>query len=167
MADATATAKVKPKPAPMLEAPTNEAPRFEIPKFEAPKMEVPAAFREFAEKGLSQAKESWEKMKEATEEATDMLETSYSTASKGSAEYGLKVIDIARANTNAAFDFASDLFAVKSFAEAVELTTAHSRKQFDALTAQTKELTALAQKVATESAEPIKTRVTGAVQKVA
>jgi hypothetical protein len=38
----------------------------------------------------------------------------------------------------------------------VELSTAHSRKQFEALTAQSKELAAIAQKVATESVEPVK-----------
>ena len=48
-----------------------EFPKFEMPNFEMPKMEVPAAFREFAEKGVSQAKETYEKMKAAAEEATD------------------------------------------------------------------------------------------------
>ena len=48
-----------------------------------PTMEVPAAFREFAEKGVTQAKDNWEKMKAATEEATDLIEDSYATASKG------------------------------------------------------------------------------------
>ena len=49
----------------------------------------------------------------------------------------------------------------------VELSTAHARKQFETVTAQTKELTALAQKVATETAEPIKDSVTKAFKKVA
>ena len=53
---------------------------------------------------------------------------------------------------------------VKSLSEAVELSTAHARKQFEAVTAQTKELTALAQKVATETAEPIKDRHDQGVQ---
>ena len=142
-------------------------PKFEIPKFDMPKMEVPAAFREFAEKGVSQAKDNWEKMKAATEEATDLLEDSYTTATKGASDYGLKLIEVARANTNAAFDFASELMTVKSFSEVVELSTAHARKQFDTLSAQTKELTALAQKVATESSEPLKAGVTNAFKKVA
>ena len=132
-----------------------------------PKMEVPAAFREFAEKSVTQAKDNWEKMKAATEEATDLIEDSYATASKGAADYGLKLIEAARANTNATFDYATELMTVKSLSEAVELSTAHMRKQFDALTAQTKELTALAQKVATETAEPIKESVTSAFKKVA
>jgi len=147
--------------------PKFEIPRFELPKFEVPKMEVPAAFREFAEKSVTQAKDNWEKMKAATEEATDLLEDSYATASKGAADYGFKWIEAARANTNATFDYATQLMAVKSLSEAVELSTAHLRKQFETLNAQTKELSALAQKVATETAEPIKESVTSAFKKVA
>jgi phasin len=138
-----------------------------MPKFDMPQMEVPAAFREFAEKGVSQAKDNWEKMKAATEEATDLLEDSYTTAAKGASDYGLKLIEVARVNTNAAFDFASELMTAKSFSEMVELSTAHARKQFDALSAQTKELTSLAQKVATESTEPLKAGVTNVFKKVA
>jgi phasin len=96
-----------------------------------------------------------------------MLETVYSTASKGSTEYGLKVIEVARTNTNTYFDFVEKLFGVKSPSELVELTTAHSRTQFEAVSAQGKELAALAQKVATETAEPIKSGVEKAMKKVA
>jgi hypothetical protein len=56
---------------------------------------------------------------------------------------------------------------VKSLSEAIELSTAHVRKQFDALSEQTKELTALAQKVASETSEPIRQGMTGAFKKVA
>src|SRR5580658_4897669 len=80
-----------------------EMPKFEMPKFDIPKVEMPAAFREFAERGVAQAKDTYEKMKAAAEEATDVLETTYSTASKGAADYGLKVIEATRVNTNAAF----------------------------------------------------------------
>ncbi len=128
-----------------------ETPMLEMPSFDMPKMEVPAAFREFAEKSVTQAKDNWEKMKAATEEATDMIETSYSTASKGASDYGLALIDAARANTNAAFDFYSQIMTAKSLSEMIELSTSHARKQFETVTAQSKDLTALAQKVATES----------------
>ncbi len=144
-----------------------ELPKFEIPNFEMPKMEIPAAFREFAEKSVSQAKENYEKLKSVAEEATDVLEETYATASKGAADYGLKVIETTRENTNAAFDFATELMAVKSLSEAIELSTAYARKQFEAATAQAKELMALAQKVGTETAEPMKESVTKAFKKVA
>src|ERR1041384_4854820 len=102
-----------------------EMPKFEIPRFEMPKMEVPAAFREFAEKSVSQCKDGWEKMKAVTEEATDVIETSYATATRGCADYGLKVIEAARANSNAQFDYAGKLLGVKSLSEMLELSTAH------------------------------------------
>ena len=169
MSDVT-TSKSKAKTAPAsfaAETPKFEIPRFDLPKFEVPKIEVPAALREFAEKSVTQAKDNWEKMKAASEEASDLIEDSYATASKGAADYGLKLIEVSRANTNAAFDFATKLFTVKSLAEAVELSTAHLRKQFDTMSAQSKELTALAQKVTTETVEPIKESVTSAFKKVA
>jgi len=160
---------MKPKPAkaaaPVI--PMFEVPKFEMPKFDMPKMEVPAAFREFAEKGVAQTKDAYEKIKAVAEQNTAMLETVYSTASKGSTEYGLKVIEVARTNTNTYFDFVEKLFGVKSPSELVELTTAHSRTQFETATAQGKELAALAQKVATETAEPIKSGVEKAMKKVA
>ena len=165
----TITSKPKPKPAsaPFTDTPKFTAPGFDMPKFDIPNFEVPAAFREFAEKGVTQAKANWEKVKAATEETTDLLEDSYTTASKGAADYGLKLIEAGRANTNAAFDFAGQLMTVKSLSEAVELSTSYARKQFDAMSAQGKELTALAQKVATETVEPIKEGVTSAFKKVA
>jgi phasin len=144
-----------------------EMPKFEIPRFEMPKFEVPAAFREFAEKSVTQCKDGWEKMKAVTEEATSVIEESYATAARGYTDYGLKLIEAARANTNANFDYAGKLIAVKSASEAVELATAHLRSQYEAFAAQTKELTALAQKVATETTEPLKETVSSAFKKAA
>jgi phasin len=169
MADtATTPPKMKTKPASSaFEMPKFEMPKFEMPKFDIPKVEMPAAFREFAERSVAQAKDTYEKMKAVAEEATDVLETSYSTASKGASDYGMKVIEAARVNTNAAFDFAGELITAKNLSEVMELYNAHARKQFEAFTRQSKELGALAQKVATDTAEPIKSGMTKAFAKVA
>ena len=110
---------------------------------------------------------TYERVKAAAEEATDVLEDTYTTAAKGAADYNLKVIEAARTNTNAAFDYARELLDVKSISEVLELSTAHARKQFETVSEQTKELAALAQKVATETAEPLKSGVTKAFRKVA
>jgi hypothetical protein len=56
---------------------------------------------------------------------------------------------------------------VKSLSEMVELSTAHTRKQFEALATQSKELAAIAQKVATDSAEPVKESFGKVFKKVA
>ena len=144
------------------EMPKFEMPNFAMPNFDLPKMEVPAAFRDLAEKGVAQAKDNYEKIKAAAEEATDVLEDTYAKASKGASDYGLKMIEAARSNANANFDYFTEIFGAKTMAEFVELSTAHARKQFEALSAQSKELSSFAQKVATETAEPIK----GSVSKV-
>src|SRR5262245_44717870 len=97
MSEVTQAPKSKAKAA----APSSmfELPKFEMPSFEMPHMEVPAAFREFAEKSVSQAKDTYERMKSAAEEATDVLEGTYATATKGVSDYGLKVIDAVRARS--------------------------------------------------------------------
>ncbi len=164
MAEATTATPPKSKSKPTS---AFEMPKFEIPKFEIPKVEMPAAFREFAERGVAQAKDTYEKMKAVAEEATDVLETTYSTATRGASDYGLKVIEAARTNTNAAFDFAGELITAKTFSEVIELSSAHARKQFEVFALQSKELNTLAQKVATETAEPIKNGVNKAFTKVA
>ena len=126
---------------------------YEMPKFDLmPKMEMPDAFRAMAEKGVAQAKENYEMIQAAAEEATDLLKSAYTTAGNGTTDYNRKVIEIARTNAHAAFDYAYELLGVKSPSEFIELSTAHARKQFEAMTAQTKELTELAQKVTTEIA---------------
>ena len=78
---------------------------YEMPKFDLPKMEVPEAFRATADTGAAHAKDAYEKAKVATEEATELLKNSYAAAAKGTADYNLKVIEIARTNTNGAFDY--------------------------------------------------------------
>jgi phasin len=134
--------------------------------FDLPKVEVPEAFREFAEKGAAQTKEMYERMRVGTEEATGILENAFKTATTGATEFNRKMIENARANTNAIFDHAVALLGVKSLSEAIEVSTAHARKHFEAVADQTKELTALAQKVTTETAEPVKAGITKAFKKV-
>jgi phasin len=120
------------------------------------------AFRATAEKGSAQAKEAFEKMSGATAEATDLIKNSYSTAVKGAQDYNTKLIEFAQANTQAALDFVQKLSGVKSPSDFIELSVDNSRKQFENLAEQTKELAALAQKVALASVEPLKTGVTKA-----
>jgi phasin family protein len=102
------------------------------------------------------------KAKVASDQGADIFKTSYATATKGATDYNLKFIEIARANTNTAFDYAYAMLAVKSVPEFFELSTAHARKHFETMTAQSKELAALAQKMTTDVTAPLKTEVTKA-----
>jgi phasin len=118
--------------------------------------EVPEQMRAFAEKGVSQARDNYAKFKDAAESHNGTIEAVFSAFSSGAKEYSAKLMDMMKASTSANLDFAQELVGVKSPSEAMELWTAHARKQFETFTAQTKELAELAKKVATDTAEPIK-----------
>ena len=119
--------------------------------------EVPEQMRAFAEKGVSQARDSYAKFKDVAETHNGTIEAVFSSASKGYSEYSAKLMEMMKANTTAALDFAQELLSKKSPSEAVELWTSHAKKQYETITAQAKELAELTQKVANETVEPIKT----------
>jgi phasin len=139
-----------------------DSPNKTTPPASSVGMDATQAFRSMTEAGSTQAKEAFEKMSAATTEATALIKDSCSTAAKGAQDYNAKFIEFAKANTDAAFDFAQKLWGVKSPSDFIELSTEHSRKQFETLTEQSKELAALAQKVTLATAEPLKTGVTKA-----
>jgi len=118
--------------------------------------EVPEQMRSLAEKGVSQARESYAKFKDAAESQNGAIEAVFNSASKGASDYAAKLMEFWKANTSARLDFAQELLGIKSPSEAMELWTQHTRKQVETFSTQAKELTEIAQRVATETAEPIK-----------
>ena len=130
---------------------------FGMSKYETPKMEVPAGFREMTDKGVAHVRDAYGKAKVASEETVDLLANLYEIVAKGAIEYNLKLIEIARTNNRAAFDYAHELLGVKSPSKLIELSTAYMRNQFDLVSAQNKELYAFAQELTAHATEPIKT----------
>ncbi|WP_158671408.1 phasin [Bradyrhizobium guangdongense] len=118
--------------------------------------EVPEQMRAFAEKGVSQARENYAKFKDAAETHNGTVEAVFTCASKGASEYTAKLVEFMKANSSAQLDFAQQLFGAKSPSEAMELWTGHARKQIETFQSQAKELVELTQRVANETAEPIK-----------
>jgi phasin len=118
--------------------------------------EVPEQMRAFAEKGVSQARDHYAKFKDVAETHNGTVEAVFTLASKGASEYSARLMEIVQANTTANLDFAQELLGVKSPSEAMGLWTSHTRKQLETATAQARELAELGQKVATQTAEPIK-----------
>ena len=140
----------------------NEKRGFDVPLFA-----MPGIFRGIAEQGVVRARDNYEKIRAASGEIADILRETCSTNAKGVADYGVKVIEISGVNTNSAFDFLTNLMDTKSLSEVIQLSATQSRKTFEAATAQNKELWELAQKVAAETAEPIKQSFTRVLQKAA
>jgi phasin len=141
---------------PKFDFPTFELPSFELPKFDAAAfapLEVPPALREAADKAIAQARTNFETLKTLTEEATDAFEDAWEATRAGIVELNGKGIDHAKSNTEATLGHAKDLIGVKTMAEVVELQTAFLRRQYEALSAQAKEIQALALEVAGEASK--------------
>jgi phasin len=132
---------------------------FGLPTHEMFDMEVPEAFRAMAGNGAAHAKDAYTKAKAATEEATELLQDSYAAAAQGTTAYNLKVFEIACVNTTSIFDYARALLSVRSPTEFIELSAAQARRQCEMISAQNKELWAIAQKAMTEAAGPFATGI--------
>ncbi|MFT4163432.1 phasin [Shinella zoogloeoides] len=112
------------------------------------------SFREFAEKGASQTKEAYAKMKEAAEDATKTVEATLESAQAGSVELGLKAIEALRTNAENSLSHMEALLGVKSVSELFELQTAFLRKQAEVVVEQAKSLQETSKKVAEKVAAP-------------
>jgi phasin len=120
------------------------------------RFEVPEVFRSFAEQGLTQTRETYGRMKAAAEEASDLMEESFQSTRENLREVQFRSLDVARANADATFDFARDLLAVNSLADAIQLQTAFARERFEAFVDYYKDVQSALTKASAEASKPAK-----------
>ena len=125
--------------------------------------DAPQVLRDATEKGAAQARENFEKMTAAGDQATLLLKDTYATSLKGAHDYSAKVLEFAHINTNSAFEYARQLSGVKSPTEFFALSNNHLRQQFEMLSKQAQELAAIAQKMTAATTESINASIDKAV----
>ncbi len=133
---------------------------FGMPLPDFSKIGWPGVSGELAEQGFARARENYEKIKAASAEMTEAVRETYSSNARGATDYGLKVFEISNANAAAALDFFAHLVGSKSPSDVLTLSATQARKAFETASDQNKELWTLAQKLATESGEPIRKHFT-------
>jgi hypothetical protein len=74
-------------------------------------------------------------------------------------DFTIKIINMAQTNTEAVFEYARQLASAQAPSDFADVLTAQARKQFEMLREQTRELTALGQKMPGESGAPIAHKV--------
>jgi phasin len=158
---ATATKSKTTKTTPTMPAIPNPFGAFDV---NTPSFEMPDSIRDFAEQGISQAREAYSKLKSAAEDTTDMVEDTYETAREGAFTLGTKALDAAKAHSDASFAFAKDLFGAKTLAEMIELQTTFARQQFDTVSAQFKDFQEQTQKFIEDTAKPVTAHVEKSVK---
>jgi phasin len=124
-----------------------------------PVQEVQEKARALIEKGLVEGRANFAKAKSFANEAASAIEASYGVAKDGVVEFNVKAIEAIKASADANFELFKSLAGAKSISEFVTLQTEFSRKQFETAFAQSKDLAALARKVANDAVEPIKAHV--------
>lgn len=125
------------------------------------------AIKDFAQQGANYGKEFAEKSEAAAETTGRAFQQSYENAASDAADFRTQWIEMLRENANASFDFAHQLVAAKSPSELLELTAAHSRRQFETFLQQGQKLTDLAQKAATGAVKPMQDGMKKAFDKAA
>src|ERR1051325_2246648 len=121
--------------------------------------QFPNAFRELAEKSVTQARDTYAKLKTAAEDATDLVESTVEAAREGAFALSVKALDAAKTNSDASFALARELFGARTLSEVIELQSAFARRLFESTTAQIKESQERAEKVVTDTTKPVAEKV--------
>ena len=100
-------------------------------------------------------RETIDKTSAAATETVRSVQEGFTSAVENVRNLNVRIIDMARANTEAAFDFAREVAAAKATSDFVQAWSTHATKHFDVLTKQASELTTLCQRFASTAAEPV------------
>src|SRR5215472_11779251 len=98
------------------------------------------------------ARESFDKTSETGAETVRGVQEGFTSALENVRDLNVRLIGMAQANPNAAFDFAREVAEAKAASDLVQAWTTHATKQ-------SSELTTLGQQFASTSSEPVRRRV--------
>ncbi|MBW3097319.1 phasin family protein [Pseudohoeflea coraliihabitans] len=127
---------------------------FKFPTFDMG--QVSESYREYADRAMTQSRESYAKIKQASESATQTVESTLENAQAGTVELSLKAIDGVRQGTENALSHVEALLGVRSIAEMIELQSTFMRKQSELMVDQTKIMQEAVRKVAGDVSKPAK-----------
>ena len=105
------------------------------------------------------ARESFNKTMETGPKTVQGIQEGFMSALENVRDLNVRLIAMARANTDAAFDFAHEVAEAKTPSDLVQAWTTHATKQSDMLTKQASDLTTLGQQFGSTTAEPVTRRV--------
>lgn len=110
--------------------------------------EIPTELRDFADKGVDQARNAFGSFITGAVKTSQQFGTSATTVQSTAHAAVLKGLDHAQTNANTAFDYAQRLVRARDVREAFEIQSEFVKTQFAALQTQVKEFGSLAQNAA-------------------
>jgi phasin family protein len=124
------------------------------PKTEMPPMEVPKEVAELAQKSVDSVQAAAERVGEFAHGNLQVFDAATSALKARTADFQLKVMEMAQGNLDASFDFARRALTVSDPSEFFQLQQDFFKKRFEQLTRQSKELSELSVLFAKETAKP-------------
>ena len=83
----------------------------------------------------------------AFQQSTAQAEQNMARATEGFREYQLNIVAAAQDNINAIFEYMKDALKAQSVSELIELSTSHSRRTFEMMADQARQVTSAAQNI--------------------
>ena len=111
--------------------------------------------RRFADRTTTAVREAMQKGTAAAEESSRAMGNGYLAAGEAVRDFNMKLIEMTQTNMMAAFNFSQRLATAKGPSEAAAVWSSCSHESFETLTDQSRELTALVQRIMTSTAEPL------------
>lgn len=118
--------------------------------------DVTGLYRTFAERTLDQAREAYTQVRSDALTISGKFEESSSALTEGTSAFQSYVVKAMQAQADEAFSYFRALTEVKTFSDAIELQSSHSRKTLDASLRQFRDLSALMNDIAVKAATPIR-----------
>ena len=115
--------------------------------------------REFAQIGVRKATEGFEQISKAAQTVTEELNTQMTQAREGATKAGLKLLEVAKEDTDASFAAVRDFLAAKSPIEAFDVSAKYWRGRLEARMAQAQDLGAYVRKATDEAVRPMQERI--------
>ena len=108
--------------------------------------------------GLDIGKGMFDQLRQNTDHLSQRLFADYGQNAQDLAEFNAKAVEAWRTNAQAAIAHWQSLAGVTNWSDLVALNTAHARKQIEAMTVQTRELTEIAGRAARQTAAQVRSK---------
>ena len=115
--------------------------------------------REFAQIGVRKATEGFEQISKAAQTASEELNSQLNQAREGATKASLKLLEVAKEDTDAGFAALNAFFAAKSPIEAFDVSAKYWRGRLETRIAQAQDLGAFVRKTADDVVRPVQARI--------
>ncbi|HYC64107.1 MAG TPA: phasin family protein [Reyranellaceae bacterium] len=115
--------------------------------------------RELAQYGVKRASEGYEQMAKAAQSATEEMNAQFAEAREGATKAGLKLLEVAKEDTDATYAAMRDLIAAKSLIEAFDVSAKYWRGRLETRLATAQDLGAYVRKATDDAVRPVRDRI--------